>query len=97
MRIFAEKGFVAATVGEIEDAAGLQPRRGALYNHFESKEALLRSAIEAQVDGVRERAAGVRNRALAGAGRRRRTRSATSSWAWAGGTCARSTHSAGSR
>ena len=44
MKLFAEHGFRATTVGEIEAAAGLQPRRGALYKHFDSKEALLRAA-----------------------------------------------------
>lgn len=44
LRLFAEKGFKETTVGEIERAAGLQPRRGALYRHFESKEALLEAA-----------------------------------------------------
>jgi AcrR family transcriptional regulator len=46
MRIFAEKGFRETTVGEIEAAVGLEPRRGALYRHFPSKEALLETALE---------------------------------------------------
>jgi AcrR family transcriptional regulator len=46
MRLFAEHGFRATTVGQIEAAAGLQPRRGALYKHFESKEALLLTALQ---------------------------------------------------
>src|SRR5437870_1581953 len=45
MRLFAEKGFREATVGEIEAAVGLEPRRGALYRHFPSKEALLEAAL----------------------------------------------------
>ena len=44
MELFARQGFRATTVGQIEAAAGLQPRRGALYKHFDSKEALLRAA-----------------------------------------------------
>lgn len=46
MALFARQGFRATTVGQIEAAVGLQPRRGALYKHFESKEALLREAAE---------------------------------------------------
>src|SRR2546423_8203101 len=44
--LFAEKGFRETTVGEIEAAVGLEPRRGALYRHFQSKEALLEEALE---------------------------------------------------
>src|SRR5690348_7783062 len=44
VRLFAANGFRETTVGEIEAAAGLEPRRGALYRHFESKEALLDAA-----------------------------------------------------
>src|SRR5438067_9126423 len=46
VRLFADKGFRETTVGEIEAAAGLEPRRGALYRHFPSKEALLEAALE---------------------------------------------------
>jgi AcrR family transcriptional regulator len=45
MRLFGEKGFRETTVGEIEAAVGLEPRRGALYRHFPSKEALLETAL----------------------------------------------------
>src|SRR4051794_9942271 len=45
MRLFAERGFRATAVGDIEVAAGLQPRRGALYKHFPSKDALLEAAV----------------------------------------------------
>lgn len=45
LRLFATRGFAETTVGEIEAAAGLQPRRGALYRHFRSKEALLQAAV----------------------------------------------------
>lgn len=58
LRLFGEHGYAAVTVGAIEQAAGLQPRRGALYNHFPSKEALLAALVERQVEaaerGVRE-------------------------------------------
>ncbi len=46
IRLFAERGFRDTTVGDIEAAAGLQPRRGALYHHFSTKQALLEAAIE---------------------------------------------------
>lgn len=46
LRLFAEHGFRRTTVGEIEAAAGLSPRSGALYKHFGSKHELLASAVE---------------------------------------------------
>ena len=52
MRLFAEKGFSATSVGDIESAVGLQPRRGALYKHFPSKEALLQAAVRHRLDEV---------------------------------------------
>lgn len=50
MRLFAERGFRATAVGDIEAAVGLQPRRGALYKHFPSKHALLEAAVQAYLD-----------------------------------------------
>jgi AcrR family transcriptional regulator len=44
--LFAERGFTGTTVGDIEAAAGLQPRRGAMYHHFPTKQALLKAAVE---------------------------------------------------
>jgi AcrR family transcriptional regulator len=52
MRLFAERGFRATTVGDIEAAAGLQPRRGALYKHFRSKQALLEAAVRTYLDAA---------------------------------------------
>lgn len=49
LRLFATEGFEATTVGDIEQAVGLVPRRGALYRHFESKEALLETAVRRKV------------------------------------------------
>ena len=49
LRLFALQGFDATSVGEIEAAAGLQPRRGALYKHFASKQALLEAAVNAHL------------------------------------------------
>lgn len=52
LRLFAERGYRATTVGDIEAAAGLQPRRGSLYKHFASKEEVLRAALERLVARV---------------------------------------------
>lgn len=54
--MFAAKGFRETTVGEVEAAAGLEPRRGALYRHFPSKEALLEAALERHLEGLGETA-----------------------------------------
>lgn len=53
MRLFAERGFEATSVGDIETAAGLQPRRGGLYKHFISKQALLEEALRSHLDRAR--------------------------------------------
>jgi AcrR family transcriptional regulator len=52
MRLFAERGFKATTVGEIEEAAGLVPRSGGLYKHFPSKRALFEEGVERHIRGV---------------------------------------------
>ncbi|ADB33078.1 transcriptional regulator, TetR family [Kribbella flavida DSM 17836] len=54
LRLFAERGFDAVRVGDIEQAAGLVPRRGAMYRHFKSKEALLAAAVESHLVSVAE-------------------------------------------
>ncbi|MEU3838460.1 ScbR family autoregulator-binding transcription factor [Streptomyces sp. NPDC028635] len=46
-RVFAERGYAAATIAEILERAGVT--KGALYFHFDSKEALARGVIEAQL------------------------------------------------
>ncbi len=56
LELFAENGFRETTVGDIEAAAGLQPRRGALYRHFASKEALLQAALERHLQAVADAA-----------------------------------------
>lgn len=45
MPLFAQRGFKATTIGDIEQAAGLAPRRGGLYRHFSSKEEVFRAAV----------------------------------------------------
>jgi AcrR family transcriptional regulator len=46
LRLFAERGFRGTTVGDVEAAAGLAPRAGALYKHFGSKKQLLAAVVE---------------------------------------------------
>jgi AcrR family transcriptional regulator len=50
MRLFGAKGYEATSVSQIEAAAGLAAGSGALYNHFESKKALLHAGIDRQLD-----------------------------------------------
>ena len=45
MALFAERGFGATSVADIEEAVGLQPRRGGLYKHFANKHDLLETAV----------------------------------------------------
>jgi len=45
LQLFARHGFDGTSVGDVEASAGLQPRRGALYKHFPSKQALLDAAV----------------------------------------------------
>ncbi len=52
MRLFAERGYRGTSVGEIEAAAGLAPRSGALYQHFEGKEDVLEKAIERHLEAI---------------------------------------------
>ncbi|KFG71577.1 ScbR family autoregulator-binding transcription factor [Streptomyces mutabilis] len=47
-KVFAEYGYSAATVSDILKVAGVT--KGALYFHFDSKEALARGVIESQVE-----------------------------------------------
>ena len=55
MALFAERGFDGTSVGEIERAAGLAPRSGALYQYFKGgKEELLRCAIERELRAIDE-------------------------------------------
>ncbi len=52
LAMIAERGFNGVTVGEIEASVGLAPRRGALYKHFPSKQALIEVAMEERITGV---------------------------------------------
>ena len=46
MRLFAERGYEAVSVADIQVAAGMTPGSGALYKHFPSKQALLEAGID---------------------------------------------------
>lgn len=52
LELIAERGYQGATVGAIEEAAGLVPRRGALYKHFANKEELIRAGLEERIAAV---------------------------------------------
>ncbi len=54
VELFGSKGFHGTSVGEIEQAAGLSPRSGALYKHFPSKRALLVETVRRRGRVVRE-------------------------------------------
>jgi AcrR family transcriptional regulator len=55
IELFADRGFDGTSVGEIERAAGLAPRSGALYQHFKGgKQELLRCAIEHELRAIDE-------------------------------------------
>jgi AcrR family transcriptional regulator len=47
--LFAERGFAATTVGDIEERAGFTRRGGTLYRHFASKDEILDAVIDTHV------------------------------------------------
>jgi AcrR family transcriptional regulator len=52
MELFARQGFASTSVGAIEQAAGLAPRSGALYQYFASKDELLVAALERKMESL---------------------------------------------
>lgn len=55
LELFAERAYAGTSVGEIERAANLAPRSGALYRHFKGgKEDLLLCAIERELAAIDE-------------------------------------------
>ena len=52
MKLFAERGYAGTTVGDIEQAAGLAPRSGALYQYFKGKDDLLEAALARHVEDL---------------------------------------------
>lgn len=53
LRLFAERGYAATSVAEIEAAAGLSPGAGGLYRHFRSKEEVLAAAVREHIARTR--------------------------------------------
>lgn len=53
-RLIAERGYASVTVGEIESAAGLAPRRGGLYKHFTSKTLLIEEALTHRIERLQQ-------------------------------------------
>jgi AcrR family transcriptional regulator len=49
LRLFAKRGYERTSVPDIQEAAGLARRSGAMYKHFPSKEALLRAGIDSYI------------------------------------------------
>ena len=49
MRLFAEHGFAATTITQIEQAAGLSQGAGGIYRHFPSKVAILEAGVASQI------------------------------------------------
>jgi AcrR family transcriptional regulator len=54
MKLFAEHGYKATSVGAIESEAGLAPRSGALYQHFKGKQQLLEATLDRELTGMDE-------------------------------------------
>jgi AcrR family transcriptional regulator len=54
MKLFAQHGYKATTVGAIESEAGLAPRSGALYQHFAGKQQLLEATMDRELAGMDE-------------------------------------------
>lgn len=54
LRLVADQGFQATSVGQIEREAGMAPRSGALYQHFASKDDVLHAAVERELAAVDE-------------------------------------------
>lgn len=69
LRLFADRGYAATSVAEIEAAAGLSPGAGGLYRHFRSKEEVLASAIREHIERTRQQISEVLKHASAFADR----------------------------
>lgn len=63
-RLFAQRGYRGTSVGDIESAAGLSPRSGALYKHFASKQEVLEAVMEEHASTVDEMRAQIASRPL---------------------------------
>ncbi|GAA3665387.1 TetR/AcrR family transcriptional regulator [Nonomuraea antimicrobica] len=58
LRLFAERGYSATSVAEIEAASGLSPGAGGLYRHFKSKYEVLAAAVNEHASRTRSQVAG---------------------------------------
>lgn len=58
MRLFAERGYGATTVADIQTTCGLAAGSGALYKHVASKEALLEAGVHRYVADLEGRRVG---------------------------------------
>lgn len=74
LRLFADRGYAATSVAEIEAAAGLSPGAGGLYRHFRSKEEVLSSAIREHIERTRRQISDVLTQSTAFAERPLETR-----------------------
>ena len=52
LELFATHGFEATSTAQVEKAAGLSPRSGALYKHFRSKDELLEVALAQRLQEI---------------------------------------------
>lgn len=52
LKLFADKGYAATSVADIQRASGLAPGSGALYKHFGSKRELLEAAVAHRIDRI---------------------------------------------
>lgn len=50
--LFAERGFEATSIGDVEEAAGFTRRGGTVYKHFASKEKLFAGIIERHAEAT---------------------------------------------
>lgn len=72
LRLFAERGYAATSVAEIEAASGLSPGAGGLYRHFRSKEEVLAAAVREHIArtaaqiAASQRAAAIEEQSLTG-------------------------------
>jgi AcrR family transcriptional regulator len=74
LRLFADRGYAATSVAEIEAAAGLSPGAGGLYRHFRSKEEVLASAVREHIERTRRQISDVLDQAVECADRPLETR-----------------------
>ena len=61
-KLFRDQGYVATTLRQIADAAGIQA--GSVYYHFRSKDEILTEILDTGIDEVRKSVAGRLGRRL---------------------------------